>query len=316
VKGSELVSIVIPTRDRWQLLSRRALPSALAQEGVDFEAVVVDDGSTDGTATRLRALDDARIRVVENSRPGRVARARNAGIQAARGAWCAFLDDDDAWRPDKLRIQLEALHASGADFAYGGVVGVDEHGVPLYVTPAPPAADLRREIRAQCVIPAGPSNVVARTSVLVDLGGFDDRFVNLEDWDLWIRLADVARGVAVPETLVAYLEHGEGKSLTRPSEAFAELDELERKHEALGVGGRLHVDRPAFAHYVAWLQLRRRRRVAAASVYVRSAITNRRARDLVPAAGFAMRGLVPVRRSLLGSDSTEIVKPAWLDLYR
>jgi glycosyltransferase involved in cell wall biosynthesis len=309
------VSVVIPTRNRWPLLSRRALPSALAQEDVDQEVIVVDDGSTDETVARLRELNDDRVRIVENDQPGRVARARNAGLRAALGDWCAFLDDDDAWAPNKLRAQLDALRDAGADFAYASVVTVDEKGVPLYVTPAPPAGELHDEVARECAIPAGPSNVVARTSLLRELGGFDDRFVNLEDWDLWIRLAATGRAVAVSEVLVAYLEHGEGKSLTPPSEAFAELDALEQKHRVLGQPS-LRVDRAAFAHYVAWLQLRRRRRARAARVYLQSAIANRRLHDLLPAVGFAARALVPLRGSLFRSSSAGVVEaPAWLDRY-
>jgi glycosyltransferase involved in cell wall biosynthesis len=311
------VSVVIPTRNRWRLLSGRALPSALGQEDVELEVIVVDDGSTDGTPDRLRGLKDPRLRVIRNDRPGRVARARNAGLDAARGEWSAFLDDDDLWAPTKLRAQLDAVTATGADFAYSAVVTVDEAGAPMYVTPAPPAETLPREVVARSAIPAGPSNVLVRTTLARDVGGFDDRFVNLEDWDLWIRLAWAGRGVAVPETLVAYLEHPEGKSLTPPSEAFAELAELERKHRALCLEHGAQIDRVGFAHYVAWLQLRRGRRAAAARVYLRSALANRRPHDVLTALRFAARSLVPLRRSLLRPASVPAGDvPAWLELYR
>jgi glycosyltransferase involved in cell wall biosynthesis len=311
------VSIVIPTRNRWSLLSRRGLPSALAQEGVEYELIVVDDASTDETPERLRALAEPRLRVLRHERPGRVARARNAGLQEARGEWIAFLDDDDVWAPHKLRLELEAVRAASADFAYAGVVTVDEEGTMLYATPAPPAETLRYDLIASCVIPAGPSNVLARTELVRWLGGFDDRFVNLEDWDFLIRLAWAGKGVGLPETLVAYLEHRESKSLTSPNEAFAELDELERKHGGLLAEHGGEIDRVAFSHYVAWLQLRRRRHRAAAGVYLRSALRNRRPRDVLPATRFGVRALLPVRRTLCRSRrSPDGEEPAWLERYR
>ena len=309
------VTVVIPTRDRWQLLSRRSLAAALRQEHVAYEVVVVDDGSSDGTPERLEALADERLRVLRSERPGRVARARNLGVAAARGEWVAFLDDDDSWAPHKLSSQLAAVRSAGADFAYAGVVTVDAHGRALHVS-APPAADrLRDDVVKTSAIPAGPSNVLARTALVRQLGGFDEQFVNLEDWDLWIRLAWAGRAVAVPETLVSYLEHVGGKSVTPPREAFAEFEALERKHEDLRQREGVRFDHAAFAHYVAWLQLRRRRHAVAAGVYLRSAIRNRKTHDALVAARFAARALLPTRLSLRGEGTDpNVERPGWLDL--
>jgi glycosyltransferase involved in cell wall biosynthesis len=317
MSGAVEVTVVIPTRDRWSLLSRFALRAALLQEGVEHEVLVVDDGSTDGTPERLAELADPRVRMIRNSAPGRVARARNAGIREARGEWIAFLDDDDSWAPDKLRTQLDAIHSARADFAYAGVVTIDEDGQVLYTTPPPPADRVRYETVARSAIPAGPSNVLVRTALVRELEGFDDRFVNFEDWDLWIRLAWAGRAAAVPETLVAYLEHRAGKSLTPPREAFREFDALERKHAALRAEQRVAFDHVGVAHYVAWLQLRQRRHGSAARVYLRSAFRNRRPQDALVAARFAGRALVPVRRTLHARNPDESVPgPEWLGLYR
>src|SRR4051794_9306561 len=110
------VTVVIPTFNRWRVLSARALPSALAQEDVDLEVVVVVDGSTDETASGLESLEDERVRVVRHARPLGLHRARNAGIAAARGEWVAFLDDDDVWAPWKLRTQLALVNEANASF--------------------------------------------------------------------------------------------------------------------------------------------------------------------------------------------------------
>lgn len=119
-------TVVIPTRDRWAIFSGAALPAALGQENINLEVVVVDDGSADGTADRLPALDDPRLRVLRHERSLGVARARNAGIEAARGEWIAFLDDDDIWSPRKLQTQIDAGTAAGGAFVYAGVLFLDE----------------------------------------------------------------------------------------------------------------------------------------------------------------------------------------------
>ncbi|MFC4455908.1 glycosyltransferase family 2 protein [Deinococcus sonorensis] len=102
-----LISVVIPTYRRPDLLMERSLPSALAQTYPNLEVIVVQDGGPDPeTEARLSALADPRVRhvILEGNQGG--ATARNAGVQAAGGEWIAFLDDDDAWLPHKLERQL------------------------------------------------------------------------------------------------------------------------------------------------------------------------------------------------------------------
>src|SRR5574337_278681 len=101
-----LFSIVIPTYNRVDLLAR-TLDSVWRQLFTDFEVVVVDDGSSDGTQAYLRSLGD-RIRVVQqaNSGPGA---ARNAGIRTARGKYVALLDSDDLWLPWTLSIFAQVI---------------------------------------------------------------------------------------------------------------------------------------------------------------------------------------------------------------
>lgn len=110
-----LVSAVIPTRGRRDLLLR-AVKSALAQTLHEIEAIVVIDGRDHETESALAELarTDARVRVVALDAPVGGSDARNRGVEAARGEWIAFLDDDDEWLPDKLKAQYEATRASNA----------------------------------------------------------------------------------------------------------------------------------------------------------------------------------------------------------
>ncbi|WP_067500016.1 glycosyltransferase [Actinoplanes sp. TFC3] len=105
------VSVVIPTRNRPELLTR-AVRSVLAQNMPDFEVVVVIDGPDDVTSKALAEIGDPRVRTVPLDRKGGAPNARNQGVRAARAPWTALLDDDDEWLPHKLAVQLSlALHA-------------------------------------------------------------------------------------------------------------------------------------------------------------------------------------------------------------
>lgn len=107
-----MISVIIPTVRR-PLLVMRAVNSVLAQSITDLEVVVVIDGTDPETAHTLGAVADGRLRLVQNARPLGSAGARNVGIEAARGEWVAFLDDDDEWLRDKLELQLAAARAEG-----------------------------------------------------------------------------------------------------------------------------------------------------------------------------------------------------------
>ena len=317
------VTVVIPTRNRWALLERSALRAALGQEQIDHEVVVVDDASTDGTSERLEELQDGRIQVVRLDERQGVAAARNAGIAAARGEWVAFLDDDDLWSPLKLRMQLDAARRAEAVFAYAGVVSVDDVGTARYAFSLPEPDGLLASLLSSSVLPAGCSNVLARTQLVRDLGGFDVRLFQLADWDLWIRLAEAGPAAWCEEPLVGYAEHAENMLLTDPRDVTEEFAYFAAKHSSLRASYGVELDRAAFAHWVAWGHLRRRRRLRAARVYLRSGLENRRPHDVALAGGFALRAALPLGRvrpalqRLTGtSPGAACHEPAWLELYR
>jgi glycosyltransferase involved in cell wall biosynthesis len=221
---------VIPTRNRWPLLSR-ALDSVLDQEDVALEVVVIDEGSTDETPARLAAVTDERVRALRNDAPTGVANARNRGISAARGVWVAFLDDDDFWAPTKLRSQLDGCAAVEADFSYTGLVTTDASLELRRVSAAVPAQELERALLGMNVIGA-PSSVMAKRSLLERIGGFDPGFSVLADWDLYIRLAVAGRGAACDAPLTAYLTHPTNMHLDAPA-AMEEFGRLRSKHASL-----------------------------------------------------------------------------------
>jgi glycosyltransferase involved in cell wall biosynthesis len=206
------VSVVIPTHNRSAWL-RLTLRSALRQQDVDVEVIVVDDGSTDDTADSVLAIGDPNVRLIRNEAPEGVSSARNRGAAAAGGEWIGFVDDDDVWAPDKLARQLEAAGATGRDWVYTGCVNVDESLRIVGGRPPVPPERVVKLITHFNVIPGGGSNVILRREEFERAGPFDVRLKNTEDWEMWIRLATSGPPAWVPEPLLAYRVHTRNASL-------------------------------------------------------------------------------------------------------
>lgn len=262
------VTIVVPTKNRWHLLGP-VLESALAQEDVEAEVIVIDDGSRTDAPSDLRALSAPGVRLVRHETSLGVARARNRGIAEAGGQWVAFLDDDDIWAPRKLRLQLDAAAEIGAAFGYTGVLALNERWELVTVAPAPDPDELDKQLLHQQVIPAGASNIIARTDLVRSLGGFDERLSQLADWDLWLRLAYAAQAAACPEYLVGWVKHPANMLLTKRQSIFAELEYLAEKHEAASARLGVQFDRIGFVRWVASGHGRAGRRFQAAVLYAK-----------------------------------------------
>lgn len=226
------VTVVMPTYQRWERLGR-SLNCALEQTGVAVEVVIVSDGEQRMPEGFLHPAEE-RVRVIYPPRPQGVAHARNVGIQEAAADWVAFLDDDDLWAPDKLRAQLDAAARTEAGWVFASALAVDDGMKPLEPFRAPPTEGLLAALFEYQRIPAGCSNVLARTELLRSVGGFDESFYQLADWDLWIRLAAAAPGAPVDEFLVAYVQHAGSMLLTHEEWVFKEYNRFRAKHRELG----------------------------------------------------------------------------------
>ena len=183
----DLVSVIIPAYNRWPML-REAIDSVLAQSYRDFEIVVVDDGSQDGTAAQLPALYGSSVRVVAQARRG-VAAARNLGVQCARGGYLAFLDSDDLWRPRKLEKQMDAMRREPE----WRICQTEEVWIRNGTRVNPkakhrkPSGDIFRPSLELCLV--SPSAVLMTREFFDMTGGFDESFPVCEDYDLWLRIA-------------------------------------------------------------------------------------------------------------------------------
>jgi glycosyltransferase involved in cell wall biosynthesis len=291
--------------------------------GVDHEVIVVDDGSTDETPERLAALDDHRVHVLRNETSAGVARARNAGIAAARGSWVSFLDDDDLWSPYKLRDQLSAAKAADAVFAYAAGAGLDAEHRFLFAVGQPDPTNVLDRLLRWNVIWCGCSNVIARTDVVRSLGGFDEELFQLADWDMWIRLALAGPAAATQDVLVGYVMHADSMLLTDRTDVFPEMGYLIAKHADASRERGVDFDRALFSRWVARGQRRGGRRLLAARTYARGAV---RYRD-VGAMPRALGALVPeqvieLTRGALANERRSALRklpvpePAWIARFR
>jgi hypothetical protein len=197
---------------------RESIQSILGQTFEDFELLVVDDASTDGTARIVESFDDGRIRVLRNERNMGQVPSLNRGLRESRGAYVARLDADDTSRPTRLQRQVEVLDVQPQVALVGTWVdAVDERGRLLgslrqvlddYVD------FLYRTLVMQVYI-SHPAAMYRRDQVLA-LGGYDEDMAPSEDKDLWRKLALARREARiVGEPLVRYRVHDEQLSRTQ-----------------------------------------------------------------------------------------------------
>ncbi len=207
------VSVIIPTY-RHQEYVLRTLEAVFAQTFMDYEVIVINDGSPDDTTEALRPLiETGRIRYIEQPNAGQAA-ARNRGLVEARGKYIAFLDDDDLWLSDKLQWQVEALNAApDAVLAYGywqdfttePLPDVEEH--PFFR----PTGDVHAEFTRRNHL-ISPGQALIRADALRGIGGFDETLWGVDDWDLYIRLSACGEFVYHKRLALYYRNHAANAS--------------------------------------------------------------------------------------------------------
>jgi len=305
------VSVVLPTRNRSSMLMK-ALRSALDQEEVELEVLVVDEGSSDDTQARLNGVDDQRLTVLRHDSAQGVARARNAAIERALGAWIAFLDDDDLWAPANLRTQLDAANQRGLSLSYCGRIEIDEHGAVINTASPPDPNDLPRRLLTNNSI-GGPTGVVVQAALLQHVGRFDERLSALADWDLWIR---AARGGVVggcPEPLVACRSHPQNMMVAEVDQIEADFELLREKYGKDARQAGIEFGANFLGRWTAARELASGRRLKAARGYLGVAAKDRSPRDVARALG-ALGGDL-FRRLGRYAEARITPRPDWLDRY-
>lgn len=206
-----LVSVVIPNYNHTRFISN-AIQSVLAQDYLNYEIIVVDDGSTDGSRDAVARFGE-KIRYIWQKNQG-LAGARNTGIRVAAGELIGLLDADDEWRPDYLEQMLALVEKHPEGWVYycmAQCMDVDGHVLPQYVGGPPVEPNLLYQVllRANFII---PSTVIFRRKTIVEFGCFDVGLRSCEDWDLWLRLLPIGKIVGTSQSLVRYRVHGNSLS--------------------------------------------------------------------------------------------------------
>jgi len=213
------VSVVIPTYNRAGLL-KRAVNSVLSQTFADLEVLIVDDSSPDDTAAMVAAIDDPRVRYFRHCTNRGVSASRNTALSHVTGEFVAFLDDDDEWLPEKLAIQIGRLerackHVGLICSGYHEIeYGTDR--VLCQVTP-----HLRGQV-FESLLRQGyynhTSSIVARSDCFDQLGMFDVAFDWGEDFDMWLRIAQVFEFDYVEDSLMRFNVLPDGLTLNLRAE--------------------------------------------------------------------------------------------------
>ena len=312
---------IIPTRNRWPMLSSLALPSALAQEDVELEVVVVDDASHPTGHRRAGRGARRSARAARSQRDQRRLPARGtSGPLSLEARWLAFLDDDDLWSPRKLRAQIDTAERAGVV----GLRAVPSSSTPSSAPRAPPVSrsrGARRPSRGGNHVPGGGSNVIVRAETFRDGRRFDENLRFFEDWDLWLRL------LAGLPAACRRRRHGPGRAriehgLPRPARVAAAYERLMAKRRPV-----TDEDRRALAEWLALEQhrgretrlrcadvpLRRRSAIGAPATFPPPAARCSGARGIELASRFLERTRGSSHLDLRGGPAT---RPEWLAAFR
>lgn len=194
------VSIIIPTYNRRDFL-REAIRSVLEQSFRDFELIVVDDGSDDGTREMIQREFPGLLTYLYQENQG-VSRARNRGLKLAQGEFVAFLDSDDLWLPRKLERQMAFMQSHPeAQICYTDEIWIRRR---VRVNPKKKHAKYSGWIYPRCLplCIISPSSALMRRGLLEEVGGFDEELPVCEDYDLWLRISARHPIHFLPEKLI------------------------------------------------------------------------------------------------------------------
>jgi glycosyltransferase involved in cell wall biosynthesis len=231
-----LISVIVPAYNAEATLLE-TIDSVRHQTLTDFELIVIDDGSTDQTAARVRSVRDARARIITCTNRG-LAASRNRGIEWSTGQYISFIDADDMWTPDKLEHQLDALRRRpDAALAYSWTAFVDEDGRFLFAKePSRFEGDVYADLLRYSNFVASGSNILVRRDCAIAVGGFDATLEAAHDWDFCLRIAARWPFAVVPRYQIFYRI---SESAMSANAVRAEQNCLRLCEKAFGQSGRL-----------------------------------------------------------------------------
>lgn len=228
-KSMPKVSVVMPAYNA-EVYIRKAIDSILSQTFTDFEFIIIDDGSTDATAEIVQHYKDGRIKFCSNKQNIGVAATLNHGLELSCGEYIARMDADDISLPERFEKQVAYLDEHqdvavlGTDIELFSDSGILEKRVVSHESDK-----IKEELFFSCSL-AHPS-VMMRRNMIADLGGYDIEYNGMEDYELWIRVAEKHKISALSEILLRYRIHG-GQVSKNPSSQFMEKMRRLKKRQA------------------------------------------------------------------------------------
>ena len=184
------VSIILPTYNRKYILER-AIDSVIGQTYRNWELIIVDDASTDGTDLFLETYSDTRIRYIRNSERKGANYCRNYGVKESRGSYIAFLDSDNYWAENKLELQMQVLENSDDNIALTFCKELVIDGSIKYFVPDTDCfeTEIGENLYDRNVIDT--STVLMKRKCFNEVGGFDEQMPRLQDWELFFRTLNI-----------------------------------------------------------------------------------------------------------------------------
>ena len=219
INSSPLVSIIIPTYNHAKFIGK-ALNSVKNQTYKNWEAIVIDNNSTDETNKILNNITDTRIQHIKIDNKGVIAKSRNIGINVANGEWIAFLDSDDFWTKDKLEICIKNINVN-IDFIYHGLESVNDNKKFIFKKKKFTGRKLNKPILNDLLVssifkgtPIGNSSVFVRKKILNKIGGISEnkKLITSEDFNTWLRIAEMTDNFKYINQKLGYFLIHEGSS--------------------------------------------------------------------------------------------------------
>lgn len=236
----ELISAVITTCKRSPDIVTRAINSILAQTYKNIEIIVVDDSPPEYSerSSLKKAVEDLRdkspdieIRYIPHETNQGACVARNTGMNAAKGKYVAYLDDDDEWLPSKLEKQMKVMESSRAALVYCGCIcvnddtgAIDDEMVEYH------RGNVFNKLLYKNFIESTSFSLI-KLDCLKEIGGFDPLMQSAQDYDVWLRIAEKYEVDCVKEPLVIYHEHSGERITTNPAKKISGLERINSKYE-------------------------------------------------------------------------------------
>lgn len=200
--NNDLISVIIPAYNSEKTIVE-TINSVLQQSYTNFELIVINDGSSDRTLELLQTIQDSRIKIFSYPNGG-VSRARNRGIAKATGEYISFLDADDRWTPDKLKLQWTTLQQfPQAALAYSWVYFESESQLSYADKSSYFTGNVYPELLIKNFLHTA-SNPLIRRDIIDSLGVFDPELKTCEDWEFYLRIAAQKEFILVPKVQIIY----------------------------------------------------------------------------------------------------------------